>query len=1337
MATIGKISAKITLNSSDFEKDLTSLRRGIKAFGDEAKIIGQGFNIYRDGQKTLQGQIKATSEQMEMQKKVLAELSKQYEANVNSTGTDGAGAQRKMVDIQKLRLDMAQTAKEFEDLNLKLQNLQHDMNIETGERMIEKGQSIMQFGYGLREGGTQVYEGAKFVANGLKSVIDEAVRFEDNFANVRKTVDASPAEFEALSRSIRDLSTEIPVGTEELTNLATVAGQLGIETPNILSFTEVIAKMGVSTNLAGEEGATSMAKFANITRMNQEEFENLGSTLVYLGNNYATTERDVLNLAERMAAAGTQAGMTEAEILGIAAGMSSVGIEAESGGTAMSKMFTNLQLAASNGVTRMKELHEKTGLSARELELMASNTPKEFKDLADSIGMTTKEINNITKSARDMEKFSETVGMTTDEFAKLIQTDPAQAFVTFSEALGKMDADEAVTELQKLEITEVRLRDAVLRSASAHEDMQSALDGAKQAWGDNNSLQTEAERKFDTTASKMTMAKNKLTDLKVEMGNAFLPAVADLLENMQPLVGTLENFANWLNKMPKGFTSSIIGITGITMGLGKLGQIAGNISLLYGGTLVKVGSKIKDVAAASKAMNAGAEAFQATTPGLIGGLKKLISAKSGLATQAGNVSKDLYGLKNVATQNADELMSMAGAASKAGGAIGLKAGLGAKVVALGTTTGGALAIGALAIGAVATAIWGIKEASDHINLEGGRKWGVPVTDEQDRIITNTEKMQTETSVSLGQVRDGFEDTAEVARANMETLATKVEDDSKRINTALSKAFNELPEWMQTQLQSMVKSQQSLNEILAEQTKAGAEEVNTIVSNAKKENRNLTIAEEAKILEIQTRGVEAQLRLAGFSAAEAKKIAEAATVDIRNMNQRQLNETANYLENSLSKSNEAYKKQADKVKEISKTLNLTKEQEAELIGQLKKQYDDHSINTVRKLKEVGEALGITSDQMRTYLHANGATSEQIEQVMKETTITTINEAEKLREAINRIGGNWNELKFDPKTGEITIDNETFTIKAWMATDMWKNLTFDEKVLLMNNDPVQVALLESVHASGQWEDYEIVAKEIDGDNAELIMSILSSKESLENWKKIPDPIKKVLAENVDLLKKVNDGTATIREFNLYEVLKKEVGATDETWNAVKSAIDNISKVRDKTVYIDSIYRSYQQYSGVDSRAYADRYEKGTNYFQGGLAMVNDQTLGSLYREAIQLPTGETFIPQGRNVLLDLPRGSRVIPAGLTKAMFPHFEKGLNINMPRFKNDFKNAQPNISGSSDGKMTELINMFKQFMSQPAVNNSPTIVLENVTWQNEKDIRQTLQDILWQTQINERGALT
>src|SRR5690606_25734010 len=156
------------------------------------------------------------------------------------------------------------------------------------------------------------------------------------FAGVRKTVDATEAEFAELEKGIRDMAKEIPAAATEIAAVAEAAGQLGIQKNAILGFTRTMVDLGVATNMTSDQAATALARLANITQMSQQEFDRLGSAIVALGNNLATTESEIVEMGLRIAGAGAQIGLTEAQILGFAAALSSVGIEAEAGGTAIS-----------------------------------------------------------------------------------------------------------------------------------------------------------------------------------------------------------------------------------------------------------------------------------------------------------------------------------------------------------------------------------------------------------------------------------------------------------------------------------------------------------------------------------------------------------------------------------------------------------------------------------------------------------------------------------------------------------------------------------------------------------------------------------------------------------------------------------------------------------------------------------------------------------------------------------------------------------------------------------------------------------------------------------------
>lgn len=80
---------------------------------------------------------------------------------------------------------------------------------------------------------------------------------------------------------------------------------------------------------------------------------------------------------------------------------------------------------------------------------------------------------------------------------------------------------------------------------------------------------------------------------------------------------------------------------------------------------------------------------------------------------------------------------------------------------------------------------------------------------------------------------------------------------------------------------------------------------------------------------------------------------------------------------------------------------------------------------------------------------------------------------------------------------------------------------------------------------------------------------------------------------------------------------------------------------------------------------KYASGTGkngVLNDTFGMVNDQS-GGTYRELVQFPNGKAFIPKGRNVVLPMPKGTKVMPAGQTKELMnmngvPHFKKGAGV-------------------------------------------------------------------------------
>jgi TP901 family phage tail tape measure protein len=358
-----------------------------------------------------------------------------------------------------------------------------------------------------------------------------AIDFESSFAGVRKTVNATESELGAMARGFRELAKTIPVNVNELNAIGESAGQLGIQKDNIVAFTAVVAKLGVTTNLASTEAATSLARLANITGMPQAQFERLGSTIVALGNNFATTEREIVDMGLRLAGAGHQVGLTEPQILALAAALSSVGIEAEAGGTAMSRVMVDISKAVAEG-------------------------------------------------GAQLERFASVAGLSAEAFADRFRTDAAGALVAFVEGLGKVQSAGGNTfqVLEELGQGNVRVRDALLRAAGAGDLMRNALELGSKAWAENTALTEEARKRFETTASQATVLWNRLRDVGITIGNALLPGLKALTHGLEAVIPLVDRAANLFAELPGAVQAAAFGVGALAAVTGPaiyaLGQLA-------------------------------------------------------------------------------------------------------------------------------------------------------------------------------------------------------------------------------------------------------------------------------------------------------------------------------------------------------------------------------------------------------------------------------------------------------------------------------------------------------------------------------------------------------------------------------------------------------------------------------------------------------------------------------------------------------------------------------------------------------------------------------------------
>lgn len=370
------------------------------------------------------------------------------------------------------------------------------------------------------------------VAGAGVAVTKAAVEFESAFAGVRKTVDGTDEELAAIRQGILDMSEVLPVSATRIAAVAEAAGQLGILPENILDFTKVMIDLGEASNLTADEAATVLARFVNITGMAAENYERLGSVIVELGNNNATTEREIVEMATRLASAGTVAGLTEREILALATAMSSVGIDAEAGGTAMTQTMTAISKAVSSGGEKLEE-------------------------------------------------FARVSGVSSSEFSSLWQDQPIEAIKLFIGGLNKMNenGEDTIAVLDALGLSGIRQSNMLRSLALASGILNDTVDMANTAWEENIALSEEASKRYATTESQMKILRNGLNNLAISIGDILLPII-------NKIVAGLQNAIDWFTNLDDGVKKTILIVGGLIAAIspvaGIISGIAGAMSKLTG-----------------------------------------------------------------------------------------------------------------------------------------------------------------------------------------------------------------------------------------------------------------------------------------------------------------------------------------------------------------------------------------------------------------------------------------------------------------------------------------------------------------------------------------------------------------------------------------------------------------------------------------------------------------------------------------------------------------------------------------------------------------------------------
>ncbi|EAC8347671.1 phage tail tape measure protein [Listeria monocytogenes] len=354
------------------------------------------------------------------------------------------------------------------------------------------------------------------------------------------------------------------------------------------------------------------------------------------------------------------------------------------------------------------------------------------------------------------------------------------------------------------------------------------------------------------------------------------------------------------------------------------------------------------------------------------------------------------------------------------------------------------------------------------------------------------------------------------------------------------------------------------------------------------------------------------------------------------------------------------------------------------------------------------------------------------IMKEAKLTT--DAKKTIATATIESGRWDKMTFNEKKLIVSYEDSIHVANALSDLGIWDKLKPEQKSMIANAD-TSLALQKALQDMGVWDKLPPSMKTLVVDNSDVLKKLNSSKGMIVEYNGTKVDLKSLLATNTDVRTKVEQGKNVIVEYNGQKINLKNLYANNRdllskvqegknniySYNGTKvskktfTALTNADTVRDLLNNMIADWgRIPQRQQKVLEIAYKTNGKApsgvqglatGTNNHKGGPALVNDAK-GRNYEEMITTPDGKSFVPKGRNVLLDLPRGTEVLRGDKTaKALsnVPRYAKGTKTSYAKnVSNKISNVQVDYKTGAISAQS-YINKLKQINKQYRLNAAQT----------------------------------
>ena len=384
----------------DVLKRLTKeMRRFATIAEKEVANLQGGFNKATASSAKLEAQQKKTNAQLE-------KAAKPQSTKSSSQGFIGPKLPMTVADVKKINAAMAQSTREAKETRkqiearVKQELLSLKNNQQTAKAMGQVGNSAKgaatstkNVSRNLQALSSPALRYALYdVANSIKRIsaalaaaavapVAFNIKYQRNFADVIRTNeiagDSSEKLRKQLQSDLQEVAQSSPISWKDITDIAALAGQLGIAQELVAGFTENVAKFSATTDLSVDAAATAFGRLNELVDGVNGQFDKLGSAILAVGVDSVATESGIVNVSQQIASMGNLAGLSAADIVGLSGALASLGIRPELARGNVTRLFSSINKAVAESGFALTEYGRLTGRTAQGFADSWSSEPTE------------------------------------------------------------------------------------------------------------------------------------------------------------------------------------------------------------------------------------------------------------------------------------------------------------------------------------------------------------------------------------------------------------------------------------------------------------------------------------------------------------------------------------------------------------------------------------------------------------------------------------------------------------------------------------------------------------------------------------------------------------------------------------------------------------------------------------------------------------------------------------------------------------------------------------------------------------------------------------------------